>query len=152
VPSGGFGPRLKATLAMLTSGLHLARRTACRAMHALLGTKVSLRMATKAEAEAAGALATPLAGTARNLLALEPALWRHLESEAVPPTNNAAERALRPAVLWRKRSFGTMSEGGARFAERMLTAAATLRTQGRDLLDLLAAALEGHAVTLHPQG
>jgi transposase len=70
----------------------------------------------------------------------------------VPPTNNAAERALRPAVLWRKRSFGTMSEGGARFAGRMLTAAATLRTQGRDLLDLLAAALEGHAVTLHPQG
>jgi hypothetical protein len=52
-------------------------------------------------------------------------------------------------VLWRKRSFGTMSEGGARFAGRMLTAAATLRTQGRDLL---AAALEGHAVTLHPQG
>jgi hypothetical protein len=34
----------------------------------------------------------------------------------------------------------------------MLTAAATLRTQGRYLLDLLAAALEGHAVTLHPQG
>jgi hypothetical protein len=45
-----------------------------------------------------------------------------------------------------------MSEGGARFAGRMLTAAATLRTQGRYLLDLLAAALEGHAVTLHPQG
>jgi hypothetical protein len=84
---------------MLTGGLHLARRTACRAMHALFGTKVSLGMATKAEAEAARALATPLAGTARNLLALEPALWRHLESEAVPPTSNAAERALRPAEL-----------------------------------------------------
>ena len=33
----------------------------------------------------------------------------------VEPTNNAAERALRPAVLWRKGCFGTHSPHGSRF-------------------------------------
>jgi hypothetical protein len=43
--------------------------------------------------------------------------------EGVEPTNNGSERALRPAVLWRKGSFGCDSEAGSRFAERLLTAA-----------------------------
>src|SRR4051812_41252724 len=58
------------------------------------------------------------------------------------PTNNVAERALRPTVLWRKGSFGCDSEAGSRFAERLLTVAATCRQQGRALLDLLVAAGE----------
>ena len=53
------------------------------------------------------------------------------------PTNNAAERALRRAVLWRRRSFGTESEAGSRYVERILTAVTTLRQQGRDVLDYL---------------
>jgi transposase len=53
------------------------------------------------------------------------------------PTNNAAERALRHAVIWRRTSGGTDSEAGSRFVERMLSAVATCRQQGRDMLDYL---------------
>ena len=65
--------------------------------------------------------------------------------EGVEPTNNAAERALRPAVLWRKGSFGTQSEAGDRFAERILTVATTCKQQRRDLLAYLVAAVTAHA-------
>jgi transposase len=65
------------------------------------------------------------------------ALWTFAEVEGVEPTNNAAERALRPGVLWRKGSFGTQSARGSRFAERMLTVAASCRQQGRHLLSFL---------------
>ncbi len=58
------------------------------------------------------------------------------------PTNNVAERALRPAVLWRKGSFGSDSAAGSRFAERLLTLVATCRQQGRPLLAFLVAAGE----------
>jgi transposase len=62
-----------------------------------------------------------------------PSLWTWLEVEGGEPTNNAAERALRPAVLWRKSSFGHQSDTGEQFVERMLTAVTTLRLQGRNV-------------------
>jgi transposase len=68
---------------------------------------------------------------------LWPSLWSFARYEGVEPTNNAAERALRPAVLWRKGSFGCHSPAGSRFAERMLTVTATCRQQGRDLVEFL---------------
>lgn len=80
------------------------------------------------------------AGLCRALDRLWPALWTFVDEGGVEPTNNAAERALRPAVLWRKGSFGTQSEGGARFVERMLTAVATCKQQGRSVLAYLTAA------------
>ena len=70
------------------------------------------------------------------------ALWTFARVEGVEPTNNVSERALRPAVLWRKVSFESDSKGGSRFAERMLTVIATCRQQGRCLLDFLVAAGE----------
>jgi hypothetical protein len=45
----------------------------------------------------------------------------------VEPANNAAERAIRPGVLWRKGSFGTQSAEGSRFVEAMMTVVATLK-------------------------
>ena len=57
------------------------------------------------------------------------------------PHNNLAERLIRPAVLWRKNSFGTQSERGSRFAECMLTVAQTLRLQGRSVLDFVERAI-----------
>jgi transposase len=84
------------------------------------------------------------AATCRELLAWEPALYTFAFHEGVEPTNNAVERALRPAVLWRKRSFGCHSEEGCRFVERLLTVVETLRLQGRDVLDYLQAALTAH--------
>jgi transposase len=77
----------------------------------------------------------------RELLAVWPALWTLMAVEGVEPTNNAAEQALRPAVLWRKGSFGTHSANGSRFVERMLTVTTTCRQQGRRAADFLVAAL-----------
>jgi transposase len=78
--------------------------------------------------------------TCKNMLKLEPALWTFVYREGVEPTNNHAERCLRRAVLWRRRSFGTQSETGSRFVERVLTTVTTLRQQQRNELDYLTAA------------
>lgn len=72
------------------------------------------------------------------------ALWTFLEHEGVEPTNNAAERALRPAVLWRKGCYGTQSKGGSRFVERMLTVSATCQQHDRPLLPYLADAVAAY--------
>jgi transposase len=69
-------------------------------------------------------------------------LWTFALVEGVEPTNNAAERALRPAVLWRKKSFGAQSEAGNTFVERILTVRATCTQQGRHLLSFLTEAVQ----------
>jgi transposase len=79
-----------------------------------------------------------------NLLALEPALWTFVAVEGVEPTNNFLERLLRRAVLWRKRSFGCVSDTGCRFVERILTVVQTRRLQGRSVLAYLHDALRAH--------
>jgi transposase len=79
-------------------------------------------------------------GTCRHIRAVESALWTFVRVRGVEPTNNFAERALRRAVLWRRKSFGTQSVAGSRFVERILTVVTTLRQQGRDVLDYLTAA------------
>jgi transposase len=81
-------------------------------------------------------------GTCRDILRLRQALWTFVRHPEVEPTNNAAERAIRPGVLWRKGSFGTHSPEGSRFVEAMMTVAATLTQQHRKLLDYLTAACE----------
>lgn len=73
--------------------------------------------------------------TCQRILKFSAALWTFAHQRGVEPTNNAAERAIRPAVLWRKRSFGTHSERGSRFAERMLTTFVTLKQQRRPVVD-----------------
>jgi transposase len=79
------------------------------------------------------------AGLCRSLLKLWPALWTFVTVPGVEPTNNAAERALRPAVLWRHGCFGNQSDDGAHFVEWLLTGAATCNQQQRSLLDYLTA-------------
>ena len=64
-------------------------------------------------------------------------LWTFLEMEGVEPTNNHGERVLRYAVIWRRRSFGSQSDAGCRYAERMLTFVQTLRLQKRNVLPFL---------------
>jgi transposase len=68
-------------------------------------------------------------------------LWTFVDQQGVEPTNNAAERALRHAVIWRKLSFGTQSSRGSRFVERMLTAIETCRLQQRNIFEYLTAAI-----------
>jgi transposase len=79
-------------------------------------------------------------GPCRNLLKREAALWTFVWEPGGDPTNKCAERPLRRAVLWRRRSFGTQSEAGSQFVERILTAVTTLRQQHRDVLDYLTVA------------
>ncbi|MBA2340013.1 MAG: IS66 family transposase [Pyrinomonadaceae bacterium] len=76
-------------------------------------------------------------GTCRQLRMLEAALWTFVRVLGVEPTNNHAERVLRRAVLWRRKSFGTQSEAGSRYVERILTTIMSLRQQGRDVLEYL---------------
>jgi transposase len=80
------------------------------------------------------------AGTCAELLAHAEALWTFVDHEGVEPTNNVAERVLRPAVLWRRHSGGTRGARGSRFVERMLTVVTTCRLQGRNPLDYLTSA------------
>lgn len=77
------------------------------------------------------------AAVCRKQLPTERHLWRFASAEGVPPHNNAAERALRHAVIWRKTSHGTDSEAGSRYVERVLSVVATCRQRGRDVLGYL---------------
>ncbi len=86
---------------------------------------------------------TPLAKsvrTCRQLLKVESALWLFVAVEGIEPTNNAAEQAIRPAVLWRKCSYGSQSAEGSLFVGRMMTVVSSLRRQQRHVLDYLSEA------------
>lgn len=80
-----------------------------------------------------------LAGSCANILEHRAALWTFVAVDGVEPTNNHAERELRAFVLWRKRCFGTQSERGNLFAERLMTVAHTARKQRKDVLAFLTA-------------
>jgi len=76
-------------------------------------------------------------------------LWTFIDIEGVEPTNNASERALRHAVIWRKLSFGTQSAAGSRFVETILTIVETCRQQRRNLFPFLSETI--HAAQAHRQ-
>lgn len=82
-----------------------------------------------------------IASFCREVLAHWEALWTFTCVEGVEPTNNAAERALRHAVLWRKGCFGSRSEAGCRFVERMLSMHATCVQQQRSLFEFVTKAV-----------
>jgi transposase len=92
-----------------------------------------------------------VATTCRELVKHGPALWTFLYVQGVEPTNNAAERALRHAVIMRKTSFGTHSERGSRFIERMLSTVATLRQQTRSVLEYLEEACQRAVLQRRPR-
>ncbi len=62
-------------------------------------------------------------------------LWVFVYKENIEPTNNAAEQGLRHGVIWRKLSYGTQSEIGERFVERVMTVVETLKRQARNSFD-----------------
>lgn len=80
-----------------------------------------------------------LSGSCDDILEHREALWTFLDRDGVEPTNNHAERELRRFVMWRRRSFGSQSVRGDRFAERLMTLAHTARKQGRCVLAWLTA-------------
>jgi transposase len=87
---------------------------------------------------------TDTRGTCRELYEHRPWLWTFLHHEQVEPTNNAGERSLRHAVIWRKLSFGTQSASGSRFVETMLTVIETCRQQRRNVFAFVTHAVKAH--------
>ncbi|MBX3250102.1 MAG: transposase [Myxococcales bacterium] len=92
--------------------------------------------------EVASCAQLDIRGQASNILGYQSALFTFIRAEGVEPTNNAAERALRHGVQHRKLSLGTEAERGARFLERIVAAAETLRRRGEHLLPFLVAAVD----------
>ena len=87
---------------------------------------------------------TTVDGMCRELSKHRDWLWTFVDVEGVEPTNNASERALRPAVIWRKLSLGTQSARGSRFVETILTIVETCHRQSRHSFEYLTAALKAH--------
>lgn len=90
-------------------------------------------------ADAVAADISGLSGACADILEHRQALWNFVDQAGVDPTNNHAERELRAFVLWRKRSFGTQSDRGNRFAENLMTVAYTARKQHKSVLAFLTA-------------
>jgi transposase len=78
-----------------------------------------------------------LSGQCRRIFNQRQYLWTFVQDARVEPTNNLAERTIRQAVLWRKGSFGTQSERGASYVERILSVCATCRLQGQSVIEYL---------------
>jgi transposase len=100
--------------------------------------------------EGAGCGCAKTRGMCAKLLEVEEALWTFTREEGLEPTNNAAERALRTAVIKRKKSFGSHSAAGCAFVARLLSVTQTLRQRGGAVLDYLSAALDAFRHGLAP--
>jgi transposase len=77
-------------------------------------------------------------GTCGQLIEREASLFRFAFTDGVEPTNNAAERAIRHGVIWRKQSHGPKSESGAKYLANIWSVVETCRQQGRQVWDFLA--------------
>lgn len=144
IDRGGTSKRVGRQLAHLTDKLfHLWHRVRDGTLHRVL-FQLDMQPIRRAVADClrhGARCAHPrTAGTCADILAQEDALWTFVDVPGVEPTNNAAERVLRQAVLWRKKSFGTRGNKGSRFVERLLTVVASCRLQGRNVLDYLTTA------------
>lgn len=89
-------------------------------------------------------------GAAREILRHVQSLWTCVSDARVSPTNNAAERALRPSVIARKLSYGSQSERGLRWVERVQSVRETLRIQRRSFFDFILAQFQGQHPPLLP--
>ena len=72
---------------------------------------------------------------AKHLRHEQPWLFTFLHCPGIEATNNAAERALRPAVVARKTWGGNRTENGAKSQQILISVLATCRQQGKDSFD-----------------
>jgi transposase len=103
-------------------------------------TEISRLLQEAADISIAPKENTPLAktvGTCRKILTLEISLWLFLREDGIDPTNNLAERTIRPAVIWRRTSFGSDSADGSLFVSRLLSVVSSLLLQQRDPFDFI---------------
>lgn len=93
---------------------------------------------------------TKTAGTCRNILTYGKALWQFVEKENIEPTNNLAEQKIRTLVIWQKTSFGTQSQSGSLYMERIISVVATCRLQSRNILNYLTSAVKSYVEKADP--
>lgn len=84
------------------------------------------------------------AGTCRHILSFGTALWRFIEVENIEPTNNLSEQKIRTLVIWQKTNFGTQSQAGSLYMERIMSVVATCRLQNRNILEYLTDAVKSY--------
>jgi transposase len=159
VPQGQSGPHWMAFVALLMAYYRQSKRRTAEFLGMLLGQPCCPSLTVKIQNQVTAAL-RPSYEEAAAALPAEPQLkidetgtkeedgkawlWTFLRHEGVEPTNNAGERSLRHAVIWRKLSFGTQSAAGSRFVETMLTVIETCRQQRRNVFAFVANAIEAH--------
>jgi hypothetical protein len=76
--------------------------------------------------------ALPYATLAHRLCKHLTELFTFVHDSLVPPTNNTAERSLRPLVIARKVSGGTRSAAGSTTRMTLYSLSATAKLQGKD--------------------
>ncbi len=138
-PAGAFGRELLDYIGILFDYWHQFDKGQMSREH-LRGLMAPVRLHVEALLERGrDAQLRHVSGSCFDILKHRVALWTFVEQAGVEPTNNHAERELRAFVLWRKRSFGTQSERGNLFAERLMTVTHTARKQKRNVLEFLTA-------------
>ena len=85
-----------------------------------------------------------VAKTAKGLLKHWDGLFTFLDIHGVEPTNNSAERGIRPAVQWRKNCYGNQSEQGELLTSRLLTVTRTCILQEKNPLDFIVDSILAH--------
>jgi transposase len=141
-PAGAFGKQLLDYTGLLFDYWHDFKAGKLD-REKLVAWMVPVRQQVEALLERASAAdVAGLSGSCADILAHKAALWTFVETEAVEPTNNHAEREVRAFVMWRKRSFGTQSARGNVFAENLMTVAHTARKQNKNVLQFLTACCE----------
>jgi len=110
-----------------------------RRMHAELIPRMHLLLMEAAESELPG-----LWIACCDLYMESDSLWLFVDNHAVPMTNNVSEQEIRDGSIRRKTSFGTQSDRGSRFLERMLTVSASCRRQNRGVFAFLVDAYQAH--------
>lgn len=80
----------------------------------------------------------------KNLLENFNALWTFLEVDDVEPTNNHAERSLRPSVIWRKKYFCTRSDYGTEYVARSASINMTCKMQNKSSFNFLCSLLQNY--------
>jgi hypothetical protein len=137
---GRVGRKLLHTFASLCSALRTHRPTRA---NRVLDVSVC-RTCVGARWTVRGYFNARVSGFCKELWERRERLWTFVDVEGVQPTNNAAEQALRHAVIWRKLSFGTQSKSGSQFVERLLTVIETCRRQERNVFAWLTDAVRAH--------
>jgi transposase len=135
-PAGALGGDL-VTCAELLFGYWRQYRSGALSRERFEQWMEAVRKTTKQLLEQGANAGFDYSGSCANMLKHWDAMWTFVETPGVEPSNNQAERELRRLVMWRRRCFGTQSERGDRFVERMMTVTHTLRKQGRRVLSFL---------------